>query len=94
MNSVKLLKEKIKELGNPEYLDITPTIECDDDENDRVWFIFCLRMEYEGDEIKEIEVQYCTERSRYEGFEASLFDYFEDRQEWIAAEVLDVLNNY
>lgn len=93
MSTVKLLKEKLKELGNPEYLEITPTIEWDD-EDDNEWFIYCLRMEYEGDEIEEIELQFCTEHSIKDGFEESLFAYEEDLQEWFAAEILDTLNNY
>lgn len=93
MSNVEELKQMLLDLGRPEYLEITPTIEWDD-EDDNEWFIYCLRMEYEGDAVEEIELQFCTKHSIKDGFEESLFSYDDEQAEWFAFEILDVIKNY
>lgn len=93
MTKVDELKKMLIDLGKPEYLEMRPTIEWDD-EDDNEWYMFCIRMEYEGDEVEEIEMQFCTERSRNDGFEESIFAYEDEQAEWFAFEILDVIKNH
>ena len=92
MTKVEELKQLLLDLGKPKALEMIPMIEWDD-EDDNEWMMYGINMEYEGDEVEEIEMQFCTERSRYDGFEESIFAYDDEQAEWFAFEIMDVIKN-